>query len=106
MNNLSKLQSESVKELNERFVMSKFNGNRIMRRDVCKRYTTPATIKNIEQFLLDQIQKAVSETIKEDIKTINEIIQMSNENSSTEWFDALRCAKESIKGLSIQSKEK
>jgi len=60
--NLSKLQSEAVLELNERFVMSKFNGNRIMRRDVCKRYTTPATIKNIEQFLSDQIQKAVEET--------------------------------------------
>jgi hypothetical protein len=101
MNNLSKLQSEAVKEFN-RLEMDDGDGCAVCLGEMM----SLVNLKLLKDFLTDQIQKAVEETRKEDVKTINEIIQMSNENSSTEWFDGLRCAKESIKGLSIQSKGK
>jgi len=55
MNPLSKLQSEAIKDFKKRFAYVQTSG------------------KNIEQFLSDQIQKAVKKTRKEIIKQIRKM---------------------------------
>ena len=74
MNNLSKLQSESVKKLKERFIAPPDSDiGWIVRSDInpifLETVTNKTLKKKLEQFLSDQIQKAVEETRKEMFNT-------------------------------------
>ena len=95
--NLSKLQSESVKEFNK-WWKERFG----------EQYVGTYPQGDFEQFLLDQIQKAVEETRKEDIEIIEnlKVKHSINPNSPSRerkiiYNNAIEEAK-----LSIQSKGK
>ncbi len=60
-------------------------------------------------WLLDFIdrekQKSRIEQIEKDVELINEIIKMSDYCAPQQWFDALRCAMETIKNQNLISLE-
>ena len=75
---LSKLQSEAVKELKERFIAPPDSDiGWIVRSDInpifLETVTNKTLKKKLEQFLSDQIQKAVEETRKETIEIIENL---------------------------------
>lgn len=58
----------------------------------------------IEEFMDGLIAEVREATLKEAEEVINEVIRISNDTSSHDWFDGLRCARESVRALT-QPKE-
>jgi hypothetical protein len=67
MNQLSKLQSEAVKELIQKILVAIFKEEA----DDPDWTDKPEVVKKLEPIIADQIQKAVEETRKEDKKKFN-----------------------------------